>query len=378
MELINNIWREVCKIQILENNLNDLFLSISIILFGLLLKRFISVLFSRIAYIFIKKSSNNIPTKEFVDLLKPPLEFFLMVSLIYTAAHFLHFPESWHLVSARRFGVKMVVYRGFKFIYIIAFIWIIFRVIDFFALVLQKNAIETGSKIQEQLVPFLKQLVKLLVFIISFFAILGIVFKLNVGAIITGLGISGVAVALAGKETLENLLASFSIFIDKPFIAGDLIQIGNVIGNVETVGFRTTKIRTLDKSLVSIPNKQLIDQPLENLSHREQHRAKFSIEITYRTEPQKIKVLTEEIKEIIIFHSKTESEPLVFLEQLGKYSFELTVIYLINVVKFEDFWHIKEEINYGIYQKITENEIDIAYPTSIVINEHLGKPMASF
>jgi MscS family membrane protein len=244
-------------------------------------------------------------------------------------------------------------------------------VIDFFALVLKKNAIENSSKIQEQLVPFLKQLVKLVIFIMAFFAILGIVFKLNVGAIITGLGISGVAVALAGKETLENLLASFSIFLDKPFVAGDLVKMGEIIGNVETVGFRTTKIRTLDKSVVSIPNKQLIDQPLENLTNREQHRVKFSIEITYKTNPEKIKLLTENIKNAIIKHEKTDKEPLVFLEQLGKYSFEVTVIYLINAIAFEDYWHIKEDINYEVYQALTNENIDIAYPTSIVKNEQL-------
>jgi len=221
--------------------------------------------------------------------------------------------------------------------------------------------------LQEQLAPFLKQVVKLSISILFFFIMLGVVFNLNVGAIITGLGIGGVAVALAGKETLENLLASFSIFIDKPFVAGDLIKIANITGNVETVGFRTTRIRTLDKSLVTIPNKQLIDQPLENLSFRDTHRARFIIGLPNNTPSQTVKLIIEKIKaEIMTDPLANEQLPIVYLDGFGAYALEIIVIFYAKAIEFEDFWQVKENINFRILKVMEEVGTGLEYPTSIV------------
>ena len=107
-------------------------------------------------------------------------------------------------------------------------------------LVMAKRAVRKGSGFNEQLIPFLKEVFKVFLVIFAFFFALGTLFSLDIGSIITGLGIGGLAVALAAKESLENLLASFTIFLDQPFIVGDLVQVGEVTGTVEKIGFRST------------------------------------------------------------------------------------------------------------------------------------------
>ena len=91
------------------------------------------------------------------------------------------------------------------------------------------------------------------------------IFNIDVTALAAGVGIGGIAIAMASKESLENLLGSFTIFFDKPFLVGDLVTTGNITGTVEKVGFRSTRIRTFDKSIVTVPNKNMISAELDNL-----------------------------------------------------------------------------------------------------------------
>ena len=113
------------------------------------------------------------------------------------------------------------------------------------------------------MIPFAIDIAKVLTIVLGVVMILGNVFEVNVTALVTGLGIGGVAFALASKESLENLLGSFTIFFDKPFTVGDIVTLGGVTGIVEKVGFRSTRIRTFDKSVVTVPNKNIISTELD-------------------------------------------------------------------------------------------------------------------
>ena len=126
-------------------------------------------------------------------------------------------------------------------------------------LILKKKAEATENKMDDQLIPFAIEIGKILAVIFAIFIILGNIFGVNITALATGLGIGGVALAMASKESLENLLGSFTIFFDRPFTVGDMVTVGSVTGVVEKVGFRSTRIRTFDKSIVTVPNKKMID-----------------------------------------------------------------------------------------------------------------------
>ncbi|MFN0048614.1 MAG: mechanosensitive ion channel family protein [Cytophagales bacterium] len=366
MNQILKSWHVLGQYFILENSLQNIAICLTVLFSSFLFKHFLSVQFNRFIYRFLRKVTFNVPVKEFVEMLQKPIEFIIILLLIYLAFSFIDYPKAWHLSSAGKWGLKMFINKGYSLILMFSIGWIAFRVIDFFAMVLKNEAIINESKVQEQLVPFMRQLVKLTVGIIFFFVILAIVFKVNVGAVITGLGIGGVAVALAGKETLENLLASFAIFVDKPFITGDLIKAAGYIGNVESVGFRTTRIRTLDKSLLTIPNKKLVDEPLENLSSRNFHRNKFALHIPFKTSSEHLKLIISKIQNVVKSHNKVNDNYYVFFENIGTYSLEITIIYNVEVVDSDEFWTIKEYLNYQIKEVMEEMNVDVDFPSSIV------------
>jgi len=132
--------------------------------------------------------------------------------------------------------------------------------------------------------------------IIGILMILNYAFNLNVGSLITGLSIVGAAIALALRESLENLIASFIIFFDKPFTTGDLVKVQQVTGTVEKIGLRSTRIRTEQKTLVSVPNKQMVDSILDNLSLRTQRRGELKLDIGLNTSSTKLEQLIAGIR----------------------------------------------------------------------------------
>jgi MscS family membrane protein len=124
---------------------------------------------------------------------------------------------------------------------------------------------------------------KVIISIIGVLFILKAAFNQNIGSLLTGLSIVGAAMALAAKESLENLIASFIIFFDKPFFTGDTLKVNNVSGTVEKIGLRSTRIRTTEKTLVTVPNKQMVDSVVDNMSMRTQRRAEIKLVLSDKT-----------------------------------------------------------------------------------------------
>jgi len=249
----------------LGNTLESYCWFIGIILVGLLLMRVLSKLLAFFIFKVVQKYSTGVGYDKFLPLLKKPLNAFILLVTFYLAFDRLEFPVEWHIVSIERFGLRMFLARTYQIAVVSAITWIFLRLIDFLGLIMMYRASLTESKADDQLVPFFKESLKVVVVIFSVFFVLGTIFKLNVASLIAGLGIGGLAIALAAKESLENLLGSFTIFLDKPFVIGDLIKSNGVEGTVEKIGFRSTRIRTVEKSFVTIPNKKLVDTELDNL-----------------------------------------------------------------------------------------------------------------
>lgn len=154
------------------------------------------------------------------------------------------------------------------FFAIIFLTWLVSRLVDFFYRQRLQRALLEGRRNKVQLFSLLRDVIKVFAWVICFFWLLGTVFQVNVPALITGLGIGGVALALAAKESVENLFASFTILADKPLAGGDVVRLGTLEGTVESVGFRSTRLRHADGSLIVVPNKKIVDGFLENLTQR--------------------------------------------------------------------------------------------------------------
>jgi MscS family membrane protein len=353
------------------NPLSNYAWCVGILAFGILFRQLLSKGLSWVAYKVLRNySKDDLGFKKFLELLKKPFGFFIAIITIYFAFSHLNFPAYWHLDPVEEWGLRMFLFRGMQTLIIISFTWIILRIVDFGGLILLQRAALTESKTDDQVIPFVKESVKIIVCIIALFSILGAVYNMNITSLIAGLGIGGLAIALAAKESLENLLGSFTIFFDKPFIIGDLIKVGNVEGNVEKIGFRSTRIRTLEKTFVTVPNKKLVDTELDNLTNREIRRVKFDFGLRVDTPPETLHQVINEIRLCINNHPMRFEEVSVHLFELGSSAINIRVIYFVNAADWNTYMDMRQDINFNIIDIVKGNGAKFAYPTQSVIMEN--------
>jgi MscS family membrane protein len=362
------------------NTIKGYLLFVGLLLLCVLLRKLFSRLLSRLLLTLFGRFGKELNAKVFVDMLVKPVEFFISLWLIYVAVNQLNYPLNESIYTRKTLVDKVeilktitiiqVVDKLFLLLIIIALFWIALRIIDFIAHVFAYRASLTESKEDDQLVPFVKELVKITTVTIGFFVMLGYVFEINVLTLITGLGIGGIAIALAAKESLENLLGSFTIFVDKPFVVGDFVKVNGVEGTVEKVGFRSTRIRTAEKSLVTMPNKKMIDTPLENMTVRNYRRIKFNIGLTYNTPVEDIRAIADKITTYINSHPQTNDDAIVTFENFGSSSLDLQVLYYIQMMDYNPYLKVKEEINFKIIEIVQQSPGDFAFPTQTVIHQY--------
>jgi len=344
-----------------------------IILLGLSFKRFISRRSNSLLFRLIRKYHSDISIENFQGLLQKPMSYIILLIFAFIAFNQLEYPLSWNLVSVEQFGIRMLVDRIFKLLMILNIMWILLRFCDIILVIMLHRADATDNKFNNQLIPFFIDFLKITVVVFSALVVLGSVFNVNVATLVAGLGIGGLAIALAAKESLENLLGSLTIFLEKPFIVGDLVQIGNIQGTVEKVGFRSTRVRTLEKSFVTIPNKMVVNESLDNLSLRTFRRVRFDIGLTYSTSIEQMKEVTKKLQAFLDAHARTNGDGRVRFSSFGPSSLDIMVLYFIDTQDYNEFLDIREDINYEIIQIVKGAGADFAFPsTSIYLENSQG------
>ena len=352
--------------EFLGNTLESFIWFFGSIFLGFIFKKLISRYLSRLLFKIIIKREQEVNRDQFDDLLIKPIGLTIMLSIIYIGATHIQYPSNWGLVEENEIGLKMFVNKGFSLIYVCSVFWIILRLIDYIGLILYKKAEKTDNKMDDQLIPFIIEISKIATYIMALFIIIGNIFNVNITALATGLGIGGIALAMASKESLENLLGSFTIFFDRPFTVGDTVTVGSITGSVEKVGFRSTRIRTFDKSLVTVPNKRMIDAELDNLGERPVRRVKFNIGLTYNTSTKQIKDIVSEIQKMIDEHPKTNPDGKVRFQEFGSSSLDILIIYFVDSPRWDELIDVREDINYKIMDIVKKHNSDFAFPSTTV------------
>ena len=365
-------WRDFLQNEFLNNSVANYLWFAGILLFGFIFKTLLSRLLSNIIFKLLKKFSDPEHLPAFRRLLIQPLEVLLFLVFLYFAFQVMEHP----LNPTEKAGdnepfLKRFTFRTYQIFVIIAVTWVITRFVDFVGLMFRSRAAKTTSKLDDQLVPFFKDFSKVLIIIFAFMVMLGTVFGVNVAGLVAGLGVGGLALAFAAKESLENLLASFTIFLDHPFVVGDLVEVAGITGVIEKIGFRSTRIRTLEKTFVTVPNKSMIDKPLNNLTLRTFRRVGFDITLTYDTTSEQIRAITRDIQVFIDNHPRTNQDGRVRFSNLGASSKDVMVLYFVDTMDWNEYIDIKEEITYKIVEIVASHGGEFAYPTSTV---YLQKP----
>ena len=337
-----------------------------ILVAGILLKRIISKLISRLLFAALSKKTRSVGLETFLNLLTAPISVFILVITFYLAFNRLSFPEEWNIGPDNVFGVRMAIYRVFKVAIIISVVWIVLRLTDFIASVFLHRSSTNHSKMEGQLVLFTREIAKVIIAVTGLFAAIAIGFDLDVVSLVTGLGIGGLAFALAAKETLENLLGSFTIFLDRPFKVGDQIRVSGVEGTVESVGIRTTRLRAMDKSLIILPNKKMIDAELVNEDERALRRVRFNIHLTYGTTTEQLRNVCSEIKTLIQNYPMVGENVAVNFRSFGTSSLDILVNYFITDPSYEKFLEVNQDINLKIMGIVEKNGCSFALPSTSV------------
>ncbi|GAA4453728.1 mechanosensitive ion channel family protein [Rurimicrobium arvi] len=350
------------------------------LLLAALLRRYFARTISRVFFGIFTRIADARHREQFRSLLQKPMEGLLTSMLFFMALNQLSgwweniilFERHKKGAGARNFisgsfSAMELIDHLFFLAFIFYFVFLLVRVISFLFFVWVEKAAALGDRERQQLLPLLRDVFAVLLWSFGFFAVLGVVFHVNVPTLIAGLGFGGVAVAFAAKESLENLLASFMIMVDKPFTIGDHIKIGSVEGRAEKIGFRSTRIRTMDKTLVSLPNKSLIGDSLENFSERGLARVRFKVSASYGLSQSNLRKIVTTIKEYIDQQPETNGDAHAFLEGFGP-TLEILVTYYIKVPSEQPAETIKEDINYGIYQIMYQYGKGFGAPATISIS----------
>lgn len=246
---------------------------------------------------------------------------------------------------------------------------VLYVVIDDVAYHSKSLASETESRLDDQLIPVLRKLVKVII------AAVGIVFFMQlkgypVTGIITGLGIGGLAFAFAAQDSIAGIFASVALFLDKPFMVGDFIQVGSLSGTVEEIGLRSTRIRTLGKTLVTIPNKEIVDSTIDNLSKRPVRRCEISIGVTYDATAEQMEKLVTALRELLVTDEMAEENgSYVHFNTFGDSALIVDMVFFIRTIDYAEFLEARQAINIRIMNIVQELGMDFAFPSTTVYLE---------
>jgi MscS family membrane protein len=299
----------------------------------------------------------NLDRESFKSLVAEPLGLFLVIFVSIVSLHKLNFPAGWNY-EIYDFSLKTIVHCIGTIILIVSFIRLLLRTIDFISIILERKANLTVDQADNQLVVFFRDFFKVIIFIIGILMILKFAFHFNIGNMLTGLSIVGAAVALSLRESMENLIASFIIFFDRPFTQGDLVKVQNVTGNVEKIGLRSTRIRTDQKTYITVPNKQMVDSILDNLSLRSQLKGELRLQVALSTPSAKLERLVAGIKKILQ-HKEIENFTAA-LSEIASNAFLVNGDYFTRPLTQAEFINVKEEVNLAVLKLMEEMEIEIA------------------
>ncbi len=249
-----------------------------------------------------------------------------------------------------------------------------FRLVDLFSGIFLNLAGRTETTMDDQLVPLVSKLAKIIV------GVIGILFVLqnlnvNVTALLAGISIGGLALALAAQDTAKNFIGSITIFLDRPFQIGDFIESSVATGSIVEIGVRSTRVRAVDGAMMSIPNGTLANLPITNHAVRNYRRYSTTLGLTYDTPSDKVDLFVEKSREIIQAHPKTRNtDNLVYFHEMGESSLNIFYVIFIDYSSFEDLLKLRQELFLSIMNMAEEIGVEFAFPSTSLYVEKLPKP----
>ncbi len=247
---------------------------------------------------------------------------------------------------------------------------VFYRMVNIFSLYLERMAKKSRSTLDDQLVPLIRKVLKTFVVVIGTLFVLSNL-NIDIVPLLTGLSIGGLAFALAAQDTIKNFFGSLMIFIDKPFQIGDWITSGDIDGNVEEVGFRSSRIRTFRNSMMYVPNGKLADSTIDNHGLRKYRRFYTQIALTYDTPPELIQLFVDGLKKVVEKHPDTRKDYYnIFLNDMATYSLNIMFYIFFEVPDWTEELRARHEVLLEILKLGKKLGVNFAFPTQTLHMEN--------
>ena len=247
--------------------------------------------------------------------------------------------------------------------------WTCFRAIDVVGMALTRFVEGTDTDIDDHMVPLVKRVLRVVLVVVAGIAVVQ-QWGYDVTSLIAGLGIGGIAFALAAQDTLSNWFGSLMIFTDQPFRLGDWVKSGGVEGVVEEVGLRSTKVRTFDKSLYTIPNKKMANDSIENFSMREQRRINLTLGLSYSTTRAQMQDVLQGVRKCLEEHPLADpASVVVFFTGFGDSTLDVIAQVFLKTNAFGDFAPAREEVLLQVMGIIEDAGTSLAFPSQSIYVE---------
>lgn len=310
--------------------------------------------------------AEKVPLSQFVlEAFSKPLSLFIWVYGIYIALTPL-------LIHFQQPGGANFLLRAFQKAAdvgaAVALIWFILRLVTIVDVELKKWAATTESTIDDVLVPLVGKTLRVCILIIGGIIVIQNLTGVKIGPLLASLGIGGLAIAFAARESIANFFGTLTILFDKPFQVGQRIVINDYDGIVDSVGLRSTRIRTLTGHLLTIPNEKVISSTVENIGLRPHIRWLTNIGITYDTPVAKVEKAVEVIREILADHEGSDEDhpPRVFFNGFNDFSLNIMIVTWYHPPNYWDFQAWLQSVCVEIMNRFEAEGIDFAFPSQTI------------
>lgn len=337
-------------------NLKKIGISIGILLLFLLVRK----IFLKYILKFIQKLSKKARTSFFThtfNSIEQPIGFLFIVLGLYVAL--MYFP---YIDHSNSWVVKI-----FRSLIIFTISWGFYNFSSASSVLFEKIRDQFDINMDQILIPFLSKGLRFIIIAITF-SIIAQEFDYDVNGFVAGLGLGGLAFALAAKDAIANFFGGVVIIMERPFSIGDWIQTSSVEGTVEDITFRSTKVREFTQALVTIPNATLANAVITNWSKMGKRRVTFHLGVHHDTPKQKIRDIVKKVDTFIRNHPGVHEESIfVKFDQFDVNSLEIFIYFFTKSTVWADYLDIKEEINFKILEILEDANVSLAYPTSTLV-----------
>lgn len=310
-----------------------------------------------------KKTKSNLDNHMILAFEKPMQIFFIFLG-VYLSLSYLPLSSAYNVLLSKFFRSSLIILISMG----------LYNLSGRNALLCEEIEKIINIKLDKILLPFFSKALRIIIIALTI-SIIAEEWDYDVNGFIAGLGLGGLAFALAAKDTVSNIFGGLVIILDKPFSIGDWILTSSVEGTVVDINFRSTKIRTFAQALVSLPNAQLANEPITNWTRMGKRRITFKLGITYDTPKDKLEKCIIEIRKMLENHPGIHPETIfVYFDSFSENSLEIFLYFFTNTTNWKEYLEVKEEINFSIMEIIENEGISVAFPSRSV---YLQTPFAA-